>query len=169
MATTHAQNSSSSNSNMAGAAAPGGCGQSPNHKHHQQQQQPVQQCWQGALAIADLSSFLPDAGPVSASARAGVIAIGATPWVVNFNVPVTGGDLAVAKEVARAVSTRGGGLPAVEVRGQQKMRIRGLGCGVWLVGFMWKGRLHGMEGGGSGRIWGGVFGLGGKGKAGIAG
>jgi glutamate formiminotransferase len=85
----------------------------------EQQQQPhlVQQCWQGSLPFRDLATFPPDAGPVRASPRSGVITIGATPWVVNFNVPVTGGDLAAAKQVARAVSTRGGGLPALEVSG----------------------------------------------------
>lgn len=46
--------------------------------------------------------------------RLGVAAVGASPWVTNLNVPLATGDLAAARHIARAVSTRGGGLPHVE-------------------------------------------------------
>lgn len=42
--------------------------------------------------------------------------IGAVPWVTNYNVPLHTDDMAAAKAVARAVSSKGGGLPGVEVR-----------------------------------------------------
>lgn len=71
--------------------------------------------WAGTIQQIDLSSHPPDAGPLVVPAAAGVVTIGAVPWVMNFNVPLYTDDLAAAKAIARAVSTRGGGLPGVEV------------------------------------------------------
>lgn len=60
----------------------------------------------------------PEYGPKHPSPAAGVALIGATPWVVNLNVPLKTGDLSVARAIARRVSTRGGGpLPGVEAMG----------------------------------------------------
>ena len=60
----------------------------------------------------------PDAGPPTPHPRHGVAIIGATPWVVNVNVPLATGDVAAARAIARRVSTRGGGpLPALEAMG----------------------------------------------------
>lgn len=85
--------------------------------------------WAGAAigGGGDLSGCPPDLGPSAATASAGVATVGAVPWVVNFNVPLSGGgsgsgsgsggssiDLAAARRVARAVSERGGGLAGVE-------------------------------------------------------
>eukprot|EP00775_Hariotina_reticulata_P009143 gene9143-9311_t len=52
---------------------------------------------------------------LEASAAAGVVTVGAVPWVVNYNVPLYTDDMAAARRVARAVSARGGGLAGVEV------------------------------------------------------
>jgi hypothetical protein len=72
--------------------------------------------WRGALAAgADLSLYPPDAGPLAADPRRGVITVGAVPWIVNFNVPIRTDDVAAARRVARAVGERGGGLAGVEV------------------------------------------------------
>jgi glutamate formiminotransferase len=51
-----------------------------------------------------------------AKAAAGVVTLGAVPWVTNFNIPLFTDDMAAAKAVAKAVSAKGGGLPGVEVR-----------------------------------------------------
>jgi glutamate formiminotransferase len=60
----------------------------------------------------------PEYGPRHPPPAAGVALVGATPWVVNLNVPLATGDLSVARAAARAVSTRGGGpLPGVEAMG----------------------------------------------------
>lgn len=60
----------------------------------------------------------PDAGPPTPHPRHGVAVIGATPWVVNVNVPLATGDVAAARAIARRISTRGGGpLPALEAMG----------------------------------------------------
>jgi glutamate formiminotransferase len=71
--------------------------------------------WAGSLPEQQLSHYPPDAAPISAPPAAGVVTLGAVPWVVNFNVPLFTADRAAAAAVARAVSTRGGGLQGVEV------------------------------------------------------
>ncbi|KAG2502145.1 hypothetical protein HYH03_000632 [Edaphochlamys debaryana] len=75
--------------------------------------------WHGGLGSAqqpsaDLTAFPPDLGPMEAPAASGVVTIGAGPWVTNFNIPLTGVDLAVARRLAKALSERGGGLPGVQ-------------------------------------------------------
>jgi hypothetical protein len=72
--------------------------------------------WCGSVSQLQLSAYPPDAGPVTATPAEGVVTIGAVPWVTNYNVPLHTGDMAAAKAVARAVSSKGGGLPGVEVR-----------------------------------------------------
>ncbi|EEE64992.1 hypothetical protein OsJ_19912 [Oryza sativa Japonica Group] len=47
----------------------------------------------------------------------GVVVVGATGWVDNYNVPVRTGDVEAARRIARAVSERGGGLPSVQAMG----------------------------------------------------
>ncbi|KAG2435567.1 hypothetical protein HYH02_011861 [Chlamydomonas schloesseri] len=81
--------------------------------------------WRGGLeaqqlpAGNDLSAFPPDLGPATAPARWGVVTIGATPWVVNYNVPLSGVDLPTARKLAKAISERGGGLPGVQAMALQ--------------------------------------------------
>jgi hypothetical protein len=72
--------------------------------------------------------YPPDAGPYAATAAAGVVTIGAVPWVTNFNVPLYTEDMAAAKAIARAVSAKGGGLPGVEVSLRRMHRLSGSVC-----------------------------------------
>lgn len=44
----------------------------------------------------------------------GVIVIGATRWVDNYNVPVFSTDIAAVRRIAKHVSGKGGGLPSVQ-------------------------------------------------------
>lgn len=74
--------------------------------------------WCGSISQMQLSAYPPDAGPAAATPAAGVVTIGAVPWVTNYNVPLHTEDMAAAKAVARAVSSKGGGLPGVEVRAE---------------------------------------------------
>lgn len=67
--------------------------------------------WSGPLVSMKLH---PDYGPSTPQEAAGVACVGAVPWVVNYNVLLATRDLAAATRIAKAVSTRGGGLPAVE-------------------------------------------------------
>lgn len=72
--------------------------------------------WAGGLDVQYFASFPPDAGPLAAPPAAGIVTVGAVPWVVNYNVPLCTDDMSAARAVARAVSTRGGGPPGVQVR-----------------------------------------------------
>ncbi|KAL6975793.1 hypothetical protein U1Q18_024589 [Sarracenia purpurea var. burkii] len=57
----------------------------------------------------------PDVGPAYAVQTKGIIVIGATPWVDNYNVPVYSTDIATVRRIAKRVSGRGGkGLPSVQ-------------------------------------------------------
>jgi len=68
--------------------------------------------WAGAVAPG--GGPPPDAGPREPDPRLGYCLVGAVPWLVNYNVAVRGCDMGAAREIARRVSERGGGLPAVE-------------------------------------------------------
>ncbi|KAI4378303.1 hypothetical protein MLD38_015798 [Melastoma candidum] len=56
----------------------------------------------------------PDFGPSSWSRGKGVVVIGATRWVDNYNVPIYTRDIAAVRKIARHVSGRGGGLASVQ-------------------------------------------------------
>jgi glutamate formiminotransferase len=76
--------------------------------------------WRGAPDAWPSSSPLPvapDAGPVTPSRSKGVVVLGATAWVDNYNVPVRTADVGAARLIARAVSERGGGLASVQAMG----------------------------------------------------
>lgn len=59
----------------------------------------------------------PDFGPARIHPTAGATAIGARPFLVAYNVYLAGGDVALARTIAKAVRTSDGGLPAVQARG----------------------------------------------------
>eukprot|EP00877_Chromochloris_zofingiensis_P000750 jgi/Chrzof1/10676/Cz05g08080.t1 len=77
--------------------------------------QATKQTWHGALPAHDLLSRPPEFGPHEAKPSAGVLTLGAVPWLVNFNVPLHTQDMTLAKGIAKAISDRGGGLAHVEV------------------------------------------------------
>ncbi|KAG8362853.1 hypothetical protein BUALT_BualtUnG0030900 [Buddleja alternifolia] len=56
----------------------------------------------------------PDMGPPRAVQGKGVVVVGATRWVDNYNVPIFSSDMAAVRKVAKRVSGRGGGLPSVQ-------------------------------------------------------
>lgn len=72
--------------------------------------------WRGAPET-DALPVAPDAGPERPPRSKGVVVVGATSWVDNYNVPVHTGDVEAARRIARAVSERGGGLPSVQAMG----------------------------------------------------
>jgi glutamate formiminotransferase len=59
----------------------------------------------------------PDVGPLAVHETAGAIAIGARPFLIAFNVNLSTTDLAVARNIARTVRARHGGLPFVKALG----------------------------------------------------
>ncbi len=56
-------------------------------------------------------------GLTGAHPSAGKIAVGARPPLVAFNVVLATGDVALAREIARAIRERGGGLPTLRAIG----------------------------------------------------
>ncbi|KAL8045368.1 hypothetical protein ABFX02_08G108900 [Erythranthe guttata] len=56
----------------------------------------------------------PDEGPPRALQKKGVVVVGATPWVDNYNVPIFSNDMDLVRRIAKKVSARGGGLPSVQ-------------------------------------------------------
>lgn len=59
----------------------------------------------------------PDVGPLVVHETAGAIAVGARPFLIAFNVNLKTADVAVAKQIARTVRGRHGGLPFVKALG----------------------------------------------------
>ena len=59
----------------------------------------------------------PDVGPLLVHETAGAIAVGARPFLIAFNVNLKTHDVAVAKQIARTVRARQGGLPFVKALG----------------------------------------------------
>ncbi|KAL5581916.1 hypothetical protein UlMin_014358 [Ulmus minor] len=69
--------------------------------------------WAGGLKSETLT-LKPDEGPTQVTQAKGVIVIGATRWVDNYNVPVFSTDISAVRRIARRVSGRAGGLPSVQ-------------------------------------------------------
>lgn len=59
----------------------------------------------------------PDLGPTQLTQSKGVVVVGATGWVDNYNVPVFSTNIEVVRRIARKVSGRGGGLDSVQAMG----------------------------------------------------
>jgi glutamate formiminotransferase/glutamate formiminotransferase/formiminotetrahydrofolate cyclodeaminase len=70
-------------------------------------------------------SRAPDAGPLRVHERAGAIAVGARPFLIAFNVNLRTSDIGIARQIARAVRGRQGGLPFVKALGFE-LATRGL-------------------------------------------
>ena len=75
--------------------------------------------YDGASFIKLPESLVPDYGPASLDPRHGFASVGAVPWVVNYNVLLRTQDMQACRSIAKAISTKGGGLPAVEAMGLQ--------------------------------------------------
>ncbi|KAL6136780.1 hypothetical protein ACLB2K_062075 [Fragaria x ananassa] len=69
--------------------------------------------WVGG-PISEYLALKPDKGPPQVTQEKGVIVIGATRWVDNYNVPVHSTDIAAVRRISKRVSGRGGGLPSVQ-------------------------------------------------------
>ena len=70
-------------------------------------------------------SRIPDVGPRAIHPTAGAIAVGARPFLIAFNVNLHTRDLSIARQVARSVRARHGGLPFVKALGFE-LSTRGL-------------------------------------------
>jgi glutamate formiminotransferase len=59
----------------------------------------------------------PDVGPAEIHESAGAIVIGARPFLIAFNVLLRSDDVAVARQIARTIRARNGGLPFLKALG----------------------------------------------------
>jgi glutamate formiminotransferase len=59
----------------------------------------------------------PDEGPAVVHDTAGAIAIGARPFLIAFNVVLRSDDITVARQIAKTIRARNGGLPFVKALG----------------------------------------------------
>lgn len=59
----------------------------------------------------------PDVGPLKVHDTAGAIAVGARPFLIAFNVNLQTTDITIARQIARTVRARHGGLPFVKALG----------------------------------------------------
>lgn len=60
---------------------------------------------------------VPDVGPSQVHESAGAIAVGARPFLIAFNVILRSDDISVARQIARTIRARNGGLPFVKALG----------------------------------------------------
>ncbi|MEP7361598.1 MAG: glutamate formimidoyltransferase [Chloroflexota bacterium] len=67
----------------------------------------------------------PDFGPARLHPTAGAVAVGARPFLIAYNINLETRDLELAKNIARRVRERGGGLPSVQALG---LDLAELGC-----------------------------------------
>ena len=67
----------------------------------------------------------PDAGLAQVHESAGAIAVGARPFLIAFNVILRSSDITVARQIARTIRARNGGLPFVKALGF-RLQTRGL-------------------------------------------
>lgn len=75
--------------------------------------------------IASEPGRAPDVGPLRVHETAGAIAVGARPFLIAFNVNLRTSDLAIARQIARSVRARHGGLPFLKALGFE-LSTRGL-------------------------------------------
>jgi glutamate formiminotransferase len=75
--------------------------------------------------IATVPERAPDAGPLHVHETAGAVAVGARPFLIAFNINLRTSDVSIARQVARAVRARQGGLPFVKALGFE-LATRGL-------------------------------------------
>jgi glutamate formiminotransferase len=61
--------------------------------------------------------YAPDVGATLRHESAGAIVVGARPFLIAFNVVLSTNDIAIAREIARTIRARNGGLPFVKALG----------------------------------------------------
>jgi glutamate formiminotransferase len=69
--------------------------------------------------------YAPDIGSTNRHESAGAIVVGARPFLIAYNVILRSDDIAVARQIARTIRARNGGLPFVKALGF-RLHTRGL-------------------------------------------
>ena len=91
---------------------------------------PLENVRRGALEtlreqIVSDASRIPDSGPHRVHETAGVIAVGARPFLIAFNVNLATRDVSIARNIAKQIRARSGGLPFLKALGFE-LSSRGL-------------------------------------------
>ncbi|MBL4844622.1 MAG: glutamate formimidoyltransferase [Planctomycetes bacterium] len=73
--------------------------------------------FEGLAAALQSTERAPDFGPALPHPSAGATAVGAREFLLAFNVDLASEDLALARQIARAIRTSSGGLPGVQAKG----------------------------------------------------
>lgn len=63
---------------------------------------------------SELLQLSPDEGPSHTLPGKGVVVVGATRWVDNYNVPIISNNMSAVRKISKRVSGRGGGLESVQ-------------------------------------------------------
>jgi glutamate formiminotransferase len=69
--------------------------------------------------IVTVPERAPDVGPAQIHESAGAIVVGARPFLIAFNVVLRSDDIAIARQIARTIRARDGGLPYLKALGFQ--------------------------------------------------
>lgn len=81
--------------------------------------------YEGLRELIGQPGNAPDFGPARLHPTAGAVAVGARPFLIAYNINLETRDLEIAKDIARRVRERGGGLPRVQALG---LDLAELGC-----------------------------------------
>jgi glutamate formiminotransferase len=73
--------------------------------------------FEGLRALIDTPEHAPDFGPRTIHPSAGAVAVGARPFLIAYNINLETQQVDVAKEIAKRVRERSGGLPRVQALG----------------------------------------------------
>jgi glutamate formiminotransferase len=73
--------------------------------------------YEGLRALIGEPGNAPDFGPARLHPTAGAVAVGARPFLIAYNINLETRDLEIARDIARRVRERGGGLPRVQALG----------------------------------------------------
>jgi glutamate formiminotransferase len=81
--------------------------------------------YEGLKSLIAEPEHAPDFGPSRLHPTAGAVAIGARPFLIAYNINLRSKDVELAKNIARRVRERSGGLPRVQALG---LWLEDLGC-----------------------------------------
>jgi glutamate formiminotransferase len=73
--------------------------------------------YEGLKELIGLAEHTPDFGPARMHPTAGAVAVGARPFLIAYNINLESQDLELAREIAKQVRERSGGLPRVQALG----------------------------------------------------
>src|SRR3954452_14643057 len=73
--------------------------------------------FEGLRDLISTPEYTPDFGPSAIHPSGGAVVVGARPFLIAYNINLESRDVAVAKDIAKRVRERNGGLPRVQALG----------------------------------------------------